>query len=91
MIFRVSLRGTVCLIFLFTFSDETPNICNLPAKVGRCKASFARFYFNKKTGNCEKFTYGGCNGNKNNFVYWYQCRATCLNNGKVETLIFALS
>uniref|UniRef100_A0A8C5S9I1 BPTI/Kunitz inhibitor domain-containing protein n=1 Tax=Laticauda laticaudata TaxID=8630 RepID=A0A8C5S9I1_LATLA len=72
MIFQVSLRGTVCLIFLFTFSGETPEICNLPAKVGWCKASFHRFYFNPTTGNCEEFIYGGCGGNNNNFVQWFQ-------------------
>ncbi|XP_058050660.1 actinia tenebrosa protease inhibitors-like [Ahaetulla prasina] len=53
------------------------DICQLPKEVGRCKASFPRFYFNTATGNCEGFNYGGCEGNKNNFLTLNQCRAAC--------------
>ncbi|XP_026549697.1 kunitz-type U19-barytoxin-Tl1a-like, partial [Notechis scutatus] len=58
-------------------SPEPPEICNLPRKIGRCKVAFLRFYFNKATGKCKRFFYGGCGGNKNNFYSMAQCRATC--------------
>ncbi|KAG8141466.1 hypothetical protein E2320_007090, partial [Naja naja] len=63
--------------FVLSLSYVSPEICTLPPKVGKCKASFLRFYFNAATGNCEGFIYGGCGGNKNNFVTLGQCRATC--------------
>eukprot|EP01083_Nonionella_stella_P278935 948677_1 len=44
-----------------------PNACNLPKKVGPCKAAFPRYYYNNKTETCDAFTYGGCQGNDNNF------------------------
>ncbi|XP_029142887.1 boophilin-G2-like, partial [Protobothrops mucrosquamatus] len=54
--------------------------CFHPVEVGRCKASFHRFYFNTRTKNCEEFIYGGCGGNENNFVNWITCRAMCQNS-----------
>uniref|UniRef100_A0A8C6XCD3 BPTI/Kunitz inhibitor domain-containing protein n=1 Tax=Naja naja TaxID=35670 RepID=A0A8C6XCD3_NAJNA len=75
--------------FVLSLSYVSPEICTLPPKVGKCKASFLRFYFNAATGNCEGFIYGGCGGNKNNFVTLGQCRATCQRSGKEEILIFA--
>uniref|UniRef100_A0A8C6XA42 BPTI/Kunitz inhibitor domain-containing protein n=1 Tax=Naja naja TaxID=35670 RepID=A0A8C6XA42_NAJNA len=68
MNFWGSFRGTVCFIFFFLLSHVSPVICQLPKAVGWCKALFPRFYFNAATGNCEKFLYGGCGGNKNNFI-----------------------
>ena len=53
------------------------DICALPKDVGPCEASFRRFYYNTKTGDCEKFIYGGCRGNSNNFKSKYDCFDTC--------------
>ncbi|XP_039212471.1 BPTI/Kunitz domain-containing protein-like [Crotalus tigris] len=64
------------LIFCFQDASST-DICQLPREVGWCKASFPRFYFNTATGNCEEFIYGGCRGNKNNFVTLDQCKTRC--------------
>ncbi|XP_070621737.1 carboxypeptidase inhibitor SmCI-like [Erythrolamprus reginae] len=63
-------------------AGEMPEICNLPAKVGLCKAAFHRFSFNVATGNCEEFIYGGCKGNENNFVTLSECRSTCQNSAQ---------
>ncbi|CAH3030952.1 unnamed protein product [Pocillopora meandrina] len=43
------------------------DICHQPKKVGSCKAAFSRYYFNSAVGECKEFTYGGCQGNENNF------------------------
>uniref|UniRef100_A0A8C5WTJ8 BPTI/Kunitz inhibitor domain-containing protein n=1 Tax=Laticauda laticaudata TaxID=8630 RepID=A0A8C5WTJ8_LATLA len=87
----MNIRGTVYVIFFFLLSHVSPVICQLPKAEGWCKASFPRFYFNAATGNCEKFIYGGCGGNKNNFFTLEQCRAACQHSGKEEILIFALA
>ncbi|XP_062817005.1 kunitz-type serine protease inhibitor C6-like [Anolis carolinensis] len=57
--------------------DEEETICSLPKKTGLCRAAFHRFYFNSETGQCESFTYGGCEGNANNFLTWDECFSKC--------------
>lgn len=51
--------------------------CFLPKKVGSCRAAFPRWYFNKEKKSCVKFTYGGCNGNANNFFTHSECEEFC--------------
>ncbi|OPL20549.1 hypothetical protein AM593_00866, partial [Mytilus galloprovincialis] len=53
--------------------------CYLPKKTGFCRAAFRRYFYNADTGNCERFTYGECRGNENNFKTIRECRRTCLN------------
>ncbi|KIH52671.1 Kunitz/Bovine pancreatic trypsin inhibitor domain protein [Ancylostoma duodenale] len=35
------------------------------------------FYFNKTSGECEQFIYGGCEGNGNNFEKKPECEKAC--------------
>jgi len=53
------------------------DICNLPKKIGICRAAFPRFFFNAESGKCEKFTYGGCGANANNFETLDECLNAC--------------
>uniref|UniRef100_A0A8C4Q2T8 BPTI/Kunitz inhibitor domain-containing protein n=1 Tax=Eptatretus burgeri TaxID=7764 RepID=A0A8C4Q2T8_EPTBU len=48
-----------------------------PVEVGSCRALMYRWYFNPETRNCSLFIYGGCHGNKNNFVSRESCHAVC--------------
>ena len=36
-----------------------------------------RFYFDKTTGSCQLFEYGGCRGNENNFADITKCQQIC--------------
>lgn len=56
---------------------KTACACRLPSLEGPCKAREERYFYNKKTGLCEKFYYGGCRGNKNNFKTLQECKRTC--------------
>uniref|UniRef100_A0A8D2L436 Serine peptidase inhibitor, Kunitz type 2 n=1 Tax=Varanus komodoensis TaxID=61221 RepID=A0A8D2L436_VARKO len=47
--------------------------CAAPPAVGSCRASFPRWYFDTETQTCRKFIYGGCGGNKNNYLFQEQC------------------
>ena len=38
------------------------DICRQSALVGPCFASIPRYYYNYKSGQCQLFNYGGCNG-----------------------------
>ncbi|VDL95299.1 unnamed protein product [Schistocephalus solidus] len=35
------------------------------------------FYFDASDGTCKSFIYGGCRGNKNNFLSKHACVQTC--------------
>lgn len=54
-------------------------ICTLPKERGLCRANIPRWYHNPKTSRCEKFFYGGCNGNGNNFFKKELCEKACNN------------
>uniref|UniRef100_A0A131YU26 Tissue factor pathway inhibitor n=1 Tax=Rhipicephalus appendiculatus TaxID=34631 RepID=A0A131YU26_RHIAP len=51
--------------------------CFLPKVVGRCRAAFPRWYFNKEKRSCVTFIYGGCQGNANNFLTQSDCEDFC--------------
>ena len=57
--------------------EKACNLCDLRLKPGpgeiSCYAMIPSWYYNSKTGSCEKFFYGGCNGNANRFRYvWWK-------------------
>ncbi|KAF3852985.1 hypothetical protein F7725_013673 [Dissostichus mawsoni] len=39
-----------------------------PPQVGSCRASFPRFFYNVSSQICSHFLFGGCHGNRNNFL-----------------------
>ena len=58
--------------------DITPKYCLLPPETGPCKGYFPRWYFDKATGECKKFVYGGCSGNENRFMTQEDCDKACV-------------
>lgn len=44
---------------------------------GRCRASFPRWYFDKDSQTCKMFIYGGCGGNRNNYLLEEECLVQC--------------
>lgn len=57
--------------------QPTDPICLLARDSGPCDAAFARWGYNTETGKCELFSYGGCEGNANNFESEEACGAAC--------------
>ena len=41
------------------------------------RASIQRFYYDNETRQCQSFTYGGCQGNTNNFETVEACEEAC--------------
>ncbi|XP_061433952.1 papilin-like isoform X1 [Lethenteron reissneri] len=54
-----------------------PDICTMDREIGPCKASIPRYFYNSLTQRCQKFYFGGCDGNANNFETETECRIAC--------------
>ena len=53
-------------------------LCELPAAPGPCTEDLVwRFYYNAVSQRCERFRYGGCGGNRNNFETLKDCENVC--------------
>eukprot|EP01084_Bolivina_argentea_P300756 518683_1 len=57
--------------------DCDADICSLSSDAGPCEAIMPRYHYDSNTQQCEAFTYGGCEGNANNFETLSDCHATC--------------
>lgn len=53
--------------------------CAQPLNNGsnKCNESQKRWYHNHSSGDCEEFTYSGCDGNQNNFESKGACDTEC--------------
>ncbi|KAM4627346.1 kunitz-type protease inhibitor 2 [Polymixia lowei] len=58
-------------------NSTNPDHCRRPMRVGSCRASFPRFYYDVTNQSCRRFIYGGCEANQNNFATQEECEAAC--------------
>ncbi|XP_075386034.1 tissue factor pathway inhibitor isoform X2 [Tenrec ecaudatus] len=58
-----------------------PDFCFLEEDAGICRAFITRYFYNKESKKCERFTYGGCLGNMNNFESLEECKSSCEDTG----------
>ncbi|XP_035867701.1 papilin isoform X1 [Phyllostomus discolor] len=54
-----------------------PVRCLLPNALGSCTDWATRWYFIASVGRCNRFWYGGCHGNANNFASEAECMRSC--------------
>ncbi|NXO81113.1 PPN protein, partial [Sitta europaea] len=54
-----------------------PVMCLLPSAHGPCTNWTTHWYFVGVVGKCNRFWYGGCHGNKNNFASEEECMTVC--------------
>uniref|UniRef100_A0A914WHT1 BPTI/Kunitz inhibitor domain-containing protein n=1 Tax=Plectus sambesii TaxID=2011161 RepID=A0A914WHT1_9BILA len=81
---------TLCSLFLifsaFTLVVEgRSSACSEPKKTGPCRAAFPRWYYSIKANDCLQFTYGGCQGNGNNFNTKQECDNACADGNSANT------
>lgn len=51
--------------------------CLLPMRKGVCRALIPRWSYDPIAKKCREFTFGGCDGNGNNFATQRSCMDTC--------------
>ncbi|KAK5647606.1 hypothetical protein RI129_002498 [Pyrocoelia pectoralis] len=51
--------------------------CDQAVEIGPCRGSFIRWYYDKISGSCNQFIYGGCKANGNNFLTESTCKQQC--------------
>ncbi|KAL1787078.1 tissue factor pathway inhibitor isoform X1 [Sigmodon hispidus] len=56
---------------------EKPDFCFLEEDPGICRGLITRYFYNNQSKKCERFKYGGCLGNLNNFETLEACKDTC--------------
>uniref|UniRef100_A0A8C3XPQ2 BPTI/Kunitz inhibitor domain-containing protein n=1 Tax=Chelydra serpentina TaxID=8475 RepID=A0A8C3XPQ2_CHESE len=75
--------GASAVLFAWrTLLRPSNAICQLPAEPGPCFAYMPSYFYNSATKRCEKFIYGGCQGNGNRFPNMDECLKTCGSSGK---------
>ncbi|MCI4382828.1 hypothetical protein PGIGA_G00019220 [Pangasianodon gigas] len=57
--------------------EQSHHHCLVPKKVGPCRGSFPRWHYNALSEQCEKFTFGGCSPNRNNYLSEQECIEAC--------------
>jgi len=75
----------------FDLPEITARDCLDNPAAGPCRGRESRFYWDNDQGVCLKFSYGGCAGNKNNFISKEECEVTCkskvrANEEKISTV-----
>ncbi|XP_058156501.1 tissue factor pathway inhibitor isoform X3 [Dasypus novemcinctus] len=56
---------------------EKPEFCFLEEDAGICRGYITRYFYNNQSKQCERFKYGGCLGNPNNFESLEECEKIC--------------
>lgn len=52
-------------------------VCMLEQETGPCRGFFQRWHYVPTEGICASFIYGGCRGNRNNFLTEKECLDVC--------------
>uniref|UniRef100_A0A8C4X1L0 Tissue factor pathway inhibitor 2 n=1 Tax=Eptatretus burgeri TaxID=7764 RepID=A0A8C4X1L0_EPTBU len=67
----------------YAAENRARTLCTQTRDPGPCRADITSYYFNRLSMRCEEFSYGGCEGNDNNFETFRECKNTCRHFKKV--------
>lgn len=66
------------------YEEKTLDLCDQPMSPGPCQGQYRRWYYRREEGRCREFSYGGCQGNANNFQTEESCRTACASKTPFE-------
>lgn len=78
---RACTEKADCLFDVFTARE----ICSHTPDAGPCRGKYQRYAFDGERNICVPFFYGGCRGNRNNFLTSEDCMQTCRSNRDQST------
>uniref|UniRef100_A0A6G5A720 Putative kunitz n=1 Tax=Rhipicephalus microplus TaxID=6941 RepID=A0A6G5A720_RHIMP len=81
---KLWLRGVLVVATIETLNASRE--CFFRLDEGPCRASIPKWFYNFTARECQNFTYGGCEGNGNNFPSKQQCQKFCQGNKTSEKL-----
>ncbi len=61
-------------------------MCSLPLRTGPCYNTSTRYGFFPPAGECVRFAYSGCRGNRNNFITREDCESVCLGTWHPQSM-----
>lgn len=68
------------------------DVCSLSSDAGPCRNNITvKWYFNEDSGECQRFLYGGCDGNANRFETEKECKKICILRPNKGISLFILS
>lgn len=67
----------VSVILILNCSPVVSDFCSLNPERGPCSNYTVFHFYNSTSGQCERFWYGGCEGNDNRFSTREECQAKC--------------
>lgn len=62
-------------IYLYAVADTSS--CSLRYDKGPCGGYMIKWYFDSERQRCDRFIYGGCQGNSNNYETQEECEGAC--------------
>uniref|UniRef100_A0A3B5MJF3 Tissue factor pathway inhibitor n=1 Tax=Xiphophorus couchianus TaxID=32473 RepID=A0A3B5MJF3_9TELE len=82
-------KATANFLLPLVTTNQSREFCAMKDESGPCKAIKERYFFNVNSGSCERFEYGGCSGNSNNFETMEECEEACVVSGgtKLQKLL----
>jgi len=66
--------------------SAVPHQCLLSPEAGFCEAVIPRWFYNPKSKSCQRFVWGGCGGNSNNFETEDICQEVCGSGSCICTM-----
>ncbi|CAD6186620.1 unnamed protein product [Caenorhabditis auriculariae] len=65
------------------YLEFAASFCLMRADPGPCGRKIKRYSYDRRTGTCKKFIFGGCQGNLNNFESLEKCTEICCDKGYI--------